>query len=323
MTEGNGAIVAHRYLESTIPGYAVKGIKPVVSLFSPALKRMSVPGSAALIHSVPDLACFFQGRGLPSVVSFQNYVLDSDMAAYSSTLQQTYYRTALRAYHCRSISGADVLTAVSQFTADLAKHDLGIDQPIEVIHNCVDHKMFTPRVHRSRGPTLRVLWSGNPSRRKGIQYLPAIAQGLPENVELLIASGLRGHRSGQIVAQNVRNLGPVSFDGMPELYRSVDLCIAPFFREGLCLSVLEAMSSGLPVVAFDASSMPELVKHGKGGYLTPVGDVPALLAAIGKFCDQPSLLDSMGEYNRQVIEARFTLEIMRNGYGRVFRRLMV
>jgi len=323
MTEGNGAIVAHRYLESAVPGYVVKGIKPVFSLFGPALRTVSIPGTTRLIHSVPDLACFFQGRGLPSVVSFQNYVLDSAMARCSSTLQRTYYRTALRAYHSWSVRGADVLTAVSQFTADIAKRDLGIDKEIEVIHNCVDHRMFTPAAQRSRAPRLRILFSGNPTMRKGIQYLPAIAQGLPENAELLIASGLRGDRSGQMTPPNVLDLGPVPFAEMPELYRSVDLCIAPFFREGLCLSVLEAMSSGLPVVAFDASSMPELIVHGKGGYLTPVGDVPAMLAAIDRFCDQPTLLNSMGDYNRELIEAKFTLDNMRSGYRQVFDRLLV
>jgi len=322
MTEGNGGIVAHRYLEAGVPGYAVKGIKPVWSLFGPALKMISIPGTAQLVHSVPDLACFFQRRGLPSVVSFQNYVLDSDMAGYSSAWQQIYYRTALRANHTRSVAGATVLTAVSRFTAAIARRDLGIEQPIEVIHNSVDHSVFTPALRQPRGPRLRVLFSGNPSPRKGVQYLPAIAQGLPDSVELLIASGLRGQRFARMAHPNIRDLGSIPFARMPELYRSVDLCIAPFFREGLCLSVLEAMSSGLPVVAFDASSMAELVDHGKGGYLTPVGDVPAMLAAIGKFREQPSLLDSMGEYNRVLIEENFTLETMRKGYLQLFSRLL-
>lgn len=323
MTEGNGAIVAHRYLESGIPGYQVRGIRPLTTLLGPGMRMaVPVPRAARLLHSVPDLACFFQRAGLPSVVSFQNYVLDSAMARYSSVFQQAYYRTALRAYHRRSVAAADVVTAVSRFTAAIAVQDLGIDQPVEVIQNGVDHQRFTPALGRRRGARLRVLVSGNPTLRKGVQYLGQIARGLPENVELLVASGLRGQSADSTGHQNIQHLGHVPFANMPDLYRSVDLCLAPFFREGLCLSVLEAMSSGLPVVAFDASSMPELIETDRGGYLTPVGDVPAMLAAIRKFCDQPSLLDSMGEYNRTLIEKNLTLETMRGGYLRVFEQLL-
>jgi glycosyltransferase involved in cell wall biosynthesis len=230
MTEGNGAIVAHRYLESGIPDYRVKGLGPITALLGPGLKfAFSVPEPTRLIHSVPDLACFFQQPGLPSVVSFQNYVLDSEMVRYSSIFQQIYYRTALRAYHQRSVAGADLLTAVSHYTATIASQDLGIDKPIEVIHNGVDHRLFTPAVRRQRGARLRVLFSGNPSLRKGVQFLPEIARGLPRDVELLVASGLRGQSTESAGHPDIQQLGSVPFTRMPDLYRSVDLALRHFF----------------------------------------------------------------------------------------------
>jgi glycosyltransferase involved in cell wall biosynthesis len=322
MTEGNGAMVAHRYLESGLSEYSVRGIRPMLSLLGPAMRSMPIPADARLLHSVPDLACFFQRRGLPSVVSFQNYVLDPDMAAYSSRPQRIYYQSLLRSRHRRSVRQATVLTAVSQFTANIARSDLGIEKPIEIIHNAVDHDLFFPAAKTENRSGLRVLFSGNPSIRKGFQYLPAIARGFPMGMELQIASGLRGRHPNLGNEKNIRVLGPIPFKHMPDLYRSVDLCVAPFYREGLSFSVLEAMSCGLPVVAFDASSMSELVHHQKGGFLTPVGDVSAMIQAIVRLSEDRSLLTRMGEYNRQLIEERFTLKTMREAYQRVFEGLM-
>ena len=56
------------------------------------------------------------------------------------------------------------------------------------------------------------------------------------------------------------------YDAMPALYRDVDMLLYPTVREGFGLSVAEAMASGLPVVATDCSSIPELMEDGKGGF---------------------------------------------------------
>lgn len=74
-------------------------------------------------------------------------------------------------------------------------------------------------------------------------------------------------------AAGIEIMGTVPYVAMPDLYRSVDALLLPIVREGDSLAVLEAISSGIPVIASDCSSLPERVTHGQGGYLCEIGDV--------------------------------------------------
>ena len=105
---------------------------------------------------------------------------------------------------------------------------------------------------------------------------------------------------------------------MPDIYRSKDLLLMPTVREGLPLAVLEAMACGLPVVASDCSSLPELIDHGKGGFLCPVGDVAAFAEKVNLLAESPALRREMGEYNRARVERMFTLDRMASEYEALF-----
>ena len=82
------------------------------------------------------------------------------------------------------------------------------------------------------------------------------------------------------------------------------------------------MACGLPVVASDCSSIPELVDPGKGGFLCPVGDVDAFAKKINILADSPRLRKEMGEYNRAKVEKMFTLERMVNEYKDLFEEVL-
>ena len=63
---------------------------------------------------------------------------------------------------------------------------------------------------------------------------------------------------------------------VPELLRAMDVFVLPSVAEGICNSLLEAMASGLPVVATAVGGNPEVVVDGESGLLFPVGDARAL-----------------------------------------------
>jgi glycosyltransferase involved in cell wall biosynthesis len=70
------------------------------------------------------------------------------------------------------------------------------------------------------------------------------------------------------------------------LYQGATAFVMPSHYEGFGLTVLEAMSCGVPVVAFSNSAVTEVV--GRGGELVPNGDVPAMTAAVRRLLDEPS-----------------------------------
>ncbi|HOH18628.1 MAG TPA: glycosyltransferase family 4 protein, partial [Bacilli bacterium] len=96
----------------------------------------------------------------------------------------------------------------------------------------------------------------------------------------------------------------------------------PTVREGFGLAAAEAMACGLPVVATDCSSLPELIDEGNGGFLCPLGDVDAFTYKINLLAENPQLRREMGEYNRAKVEKMFTLERMVNQYKELFEEVL-
>jgi glycosyltransferase involved in cell wall biosynthesis len=92
----------------------------------------------------------------------------------------------------------------------------------------------------------------------------------------------------------VRLLGYVPEEDLPWLYRGAELAVVPSQYEGFGLSALEAMACGTPVLAADASSLPEVV--GGAGELFALGD-PALLARrIAEITAAPERRTAMREH---------------------------
>lgn len=113
---------------------------------------------------------------------------------------------------------------------------------------------------------------------------------LPELKRLCQRLGL----SGQVTF-----LGPVPDDRtVRREYAHADLFCLPSRQEGFGIAFLEAMASGLPVVAADAGAVPELVPDGQAGILVPPGDANALATAIGTLLADTTRRKRMGRAGR-------------------------
>jgi glycosyltransferase involved in cell wall biosynthesis len=85
---------------------------------------------------------------------------------------------------------------------------------------------------------------------------------------------------------------------VPALLRAADIFTLPSHREGMPRSIIEAMLSGLPVVATDIRGSREEVVDGESGYLVPLGDVPALARALQRLAADAALRTSFGQAAR-------------------------
>lgn len=319
---GSGSYVVHKLLESHIPGYTVVSYHPYWTM-APFMLRMAASTSGAdLVHTTQDYGLFFHRKDIPLILTLHNYVLDPWMRTYSTPMQRIHYATDLRLFTMLSLRKASAVTAVSHYTARLIQDDLGMSIPIRVIYNGIDTDAFTPPPSpASRQGAVKVFFSGNLTLRKGFQWLPDIARRLDRNIQVLYTSGLRTRRTVP-VADNLLPIGPVPFEHMPGRYRDMDILLMPTAREGFGLSVAEAMACGLPVVASDCSSIPELFEDGKGGFLCPVGDVDAFAEKINLLAESPELRRRMGEYNRARVEEMFRLDRMILQYKELFEEVL-
>jgi glycosyltransferase involved in cell wall biosynthesis len=109
---------------------------------------------------------------------------------------------------------------------------------------------------------------------------------------------------------------------IPEILHALDIFVLPSLGEGLSNTILEAMSTGLPVVATRVGGNPELVIDGQTGLLVPIGDPLAMAAAIEHYLRAPALMQQHGRAGRRKIEQDLSLEKMVEGYLAVYDAVM-
>jgi sugar transferase (PEP-CTERM/EpsH1 system associated) len=114
---------------------------------------------------------------------------------------------------------------------------------------------------------------------------------------------------------------PGSRSDVAALLKCFDLFVLPSLNEGISNTVLEAMATGLPVVATAVGGNPELVSNGQTGALFEPGDMPALTAAMLAYLRDPGKAQRHGAAARVTAEAQFSLQTMVEHYGSLYRDL--
>ena len=108
-------------------------------------------------------------------------------------------------------------------------------------------------------------------------------------------------------------------EDIPELLRSFDLFVLPSLAEGISNTILEAMASGLPVVATNVGGNSELVDDGITGALVASGDIEALARAILQYAAAPEKSRTQGHAGRIRAEQKFSIESMVANYASLYR----
>ena len=319
VASGNGACVIHAMLEENIRNYHLIPYNPYLTLFPPSLYFSGRSKRADVIHTTPDYAIFHARKSVPLILTFHGYVLDQYMWKYSNLLQSIHYKTNLLYQTKKALPKAKIITAVSRFIANIVTKELDQDIKIRTIYNGIDENRFIPRrvgiINNSKN--IKVLIAGHVSVKKGSRWVNDIIENLDQRISISYTTGLASSRK-QLMHPRLTCLGSIPYSEMPSLYQKFDILLFPTVREGFGLVAAEAMSCGLPVVATDCASLPELVIHGKGGYLCKLGDVTDFSDKLNLLAENLSLRREMGAFNRAMVEQKFTLSRMIRDYEEVF-----
>ena len=133
----------------------------------------------------------------------------------------------------------------------------------------------------------------------------------PELEHLASELGLRGR---------VRLLG--ERDDINVILRALDIFILPSLGEGISNAILEAMATGLPVVATHVGGNPELVDDGVTGFLVPSRSTSSLAAALQRYLDDPGLKRHHGDAGRIRSLKEFSLSRMFAAYDALYSRAL-
>lgn len=109
---------------------------------------------------------------------------------------------------------------------------------------------------------------------------------------------------------------------VPEILRGLDCFVLPSLAEGISNTILEAMASGLPVIATRVGGNPELVIDGSTGALVTAGDADAMARVLVSYATVPEQARAAGRAGRAVVEGRFSMEAMVEAYRGLYDRML-
>ncbi|GAB2459193.1 glycosyltransferase family 4 protein [Nocardioides hungaricus] len=200
------------------------------------------------------------------------------------------------------------VVAPSAAVARYAVEHVGLaPEVVDVVPNGVDPARFDLADPTGEPPT--VVWVGGFDPVKRVDLLLAAAAEVPDVRVLLVGDGpLRR----DVAAAAARLPGRVELAGRvadprPHLARA-DVFALTSAAENCPLALLEAMATGLPVVATAVGGVPEVVRDGVDGLLRPSGDRAALAGALATLAADPALRARTGRSARSRIEDGYTLD---------------
>ena len=221
-----------------------------------------------------------------------------------------------------------VLVTPSRWLAQMVREsELFSGRRVEVIPNCLDMDIFKPGSKSESREKLNL-----PKERKVILFGAVNAmhtsykgfQLLKETLEKLKArSPMTDYHLAIFGASEIETKlpFPTSFFGniteenkIAELYRSADLFVTPSRQDNFPNTVLEALFSGVPTVAFEVGGIPEMVKHKENGYIAKAFDPSDFADGIEWCMESEERLRSLGEKAREYAEKSFSPKIISKRY---------
>jgi glycosyltransferase involved in cell wall biosynthesis len=205
---------------------------------------------------------------------------------------------------------------VSEFVCDLLVRMTTSNLPVQTVRNVVP---LTRGLLRHPSPKLRVGIVGQLMSQKRhnmlVEAIGLLDQEQRDKIEIHIYGSNITPFSNEIrqqlvranLARHFRWMGFVS--SQADIYGHLDVVVAPAVDEAFGMTVAEAGSYGLPVIAARSGGFPEIVEDGVTGLLVPPDDPKALAQALERLLDE-KLRASLGERARQHIASNFTVKAM-------------
>lgn len=211
-------------------------------------------------------------------------------------------------------------------------------QNIYQIYNGVDTELFCPRTRGQESFPVKgfvqagTLVIGTVGRMKDVKDQLTLAKAFLRLLEIIpnarewlrlviIGEGpLRKKIAEMMESEGADDLVwmPGSKEDISEVLRCFDIFVLPSLAEGISNTILEAMASGLPVVATKVGGNPELVIDGETGLLVPPSDPEAMAGALRSYVLNAELLSRHGRAGRQRVEENFSLLKMVEAYISVY-----
>lgn len=244
---------------------------------------------------------------VPVVISMHG----ADIPGYLPSLNGVF--RLLRPLLRRLLLSANAITFPSVGSAALASESFP-DITFTPIGHGIAVKQFPPKFTYSvsKDGSIRCLFASRLAYEKDVfTLMKAFTQvrAVYPKAELVVA-GDGPHRADMEAWAKTLPGSPVTFLGwvgrerVREEMRQADLFLISSLRETMPIAVLQAMATGLPIIATACWGIPELITNGENGYVVPIGDHAAFAERIKELARDPARRETMGMRNAQVAAGR-------------------
>jgi glycosyltransferase involved in cell wall biosynthesis len=178
---------------------------------------------------------------------------------------------------------------------------------IFVIPNFVSVPELDKKPHKA----IKIIYMGVLSDKKGVQDLIKSAKYFVKEDFIIYIAGegelakYRKQTQELNLANKINFLGWIDGAKKDKLFREADIFVLPSYYEDLPMSILEAMSYGLPIISTNIAGIPELVTEGSNGYLVTPGDVKSLANRLKKLILNKKLRETMGKHSINIIKTKY------------------
>jgi len=279
----------------------------------------------AIPHSTSALlaklmTCHYTSRNLKIVTTLHG--TDIDLVGWEPS-----YRRIVE----YSINSSDAVTAVSHWLKEATLEKFHVERDIEVIYNPIDTELFSPDPVRDQTngeemKTILHISNFRPVKRveDAVKILDLVRNSHPARLVFLGDGPDR-----QLAEKTAHQLGVadrVSFAGqtenVEEWLRNGDLLLSTSETESFGMSIAEAMSTGLPVVAYNVGGIPEVMEDGAHGTLVDLGDICSAAKAVGHILSDEGVRNAYGIAARQSIRNKFEAEKIASDYERLYETVL-
>jgi glycosyltransferase involved in cell wall biosynthesis len=305
---------------------------PELYNFAPFLIPRGLPANwwrgFDIIQGRSRVAFALRAPGLPLVTTAHHLTTDPDLQPYSSFAQRLFYRLIESRYDGWSIREADAVVCVSRYTQRQVEQTYGRRDTV-LIFDGIDTDVFVPTlglVRRDDGlppsdARVRLLFVGNNTRRKGFDLLPKIMDLLPPDYALYYNGGFQTANDAPPHPRMIW-IGTPDRAGLVAAYQSCDILLFPSRLEGFGIAPAEALACGRPVVTTNISALPEVVDHGRNGFLCARNDVADYARRVRELGEDARLRRQFGEHGREKVVRTFGYDQLGQGFVRLYGRLL-
>ncbi len=282
-----------------------------------------------LTHSFFGVPCgalswfFWQRKKVPYIISLRG----SDVPGYSERFKFIYKiltPVIVRIWR----EAAAVVANSAQFKA-LAKKSAP-QQKIKIITNGIDAEEFSFRNIDSRRDKFKIICVTRLTPRKGINYIIEAVELLKKRgleVELEIIGNGNAEKDLQEIVKRkklsdrMKFLGRVEHSRLPEYYRNANVYVSASLNEGMSNTMLEALASGLPIIATETGGTEEMVKDGQNGFVIEMKSAEDIADKVETISRDFELEKKMSEHSRRLAEEMSWENIARE-YFKLYKRVV-